>query len=383
MNEGQNSFLSDRAWLICGTAITAIATVVRFYDLALKPLHHDEGVNGFFLTTLFREGAYKYDPANYHGPTLYYIALAFTKVFGLETVPIRASVAIFGVLTVVLVLYFKKYLGSIGSLAAALFIALSPGLVFISRYFIHETFFVFLSLALVLAVLLFIEKQPVGVGAICWIVLILLVCFLPSTLNLATAIGAKNEALVWTLRGVLFLIESILVFFVVRMLLVWNDGRPIYLLLASACVALLFATKETAFITLGVIALACGCAALWRGIYTKAAGGIEPDDLEDEPLSWRSFSSGLGTNADKGLILAAVALIFVYLFVLFFSSFFTYMGGVKGAFEAYALWTKTGSKDHTQNGLWAYFKWGLFDDKGLQLEAPIFILSAIGTVLTM
>jgi uncharacterized protein (TIGR03663 family) len=383
MNEGQNSFLSDRAWLICGTAITAIATVVRFYDLALKPLHHDEGVNGFFLTTLFREGAYKYDPANYHGPTLYYIALAFTKVFGLETVPVRASVAIFGVLTVVLVLYFKKYLGSIGSLAAALFIALSPGLVFISRYFIHETFFVFLSLALVLAVLLFIEKQPVGVGAICWIVLILLVCFLPSTLNLATAIGAKNEALVWTLRGVLFLIESILVFFVVRMLLVWNDGRPIYLLLASACVALMFATKETAFITLGVIALACGCAALWRVIYTKAAGGIEPDDLEDEPLSWRSFSSGLGTNADKGLILAAVALIFVYLFVLFFSSFFTYMGGVKGAFEAYALWTKTGSKDHTQNGLWAYFKWGLFDDKGLQLEAPIFILSAIGTVLTM
>jgi len=38
------------------------------------PLHHDEGVNGNFLVRLVREGAYNYDPANYHGPTLYYFA---------------------------------------------------------------------------------------------------------------------------------------------------------------------------------------------------------------------------------------------------------------------------------------------------------------------
>ena len=115
----QPQILNDKVWLACGVVITALAATVRFYDLALKPLHHDEGVNGFFLTTLFREGAYKYDPANYHGPTLYYIALAFAKVSGLETTTVRASVAVFGVLTVVLVLYLKKYLGSIGSLARA------------------------------------------------------------------------------------------------------------------------------------------------------------------------------------------------------------------------------------------------------------------------
>ncbi len=66
---------------------------------------------------------------------------------------------------------------------------------------------------------------------------------------------------------------------------------------------------------------------------------------------------------------------FVYVGILFFSSFFTYPEGVKKAFEAYAIWTKTGSKDHTQNGTFAYFKW-----LG-KIESPILILSALGTLI--
>src|SRR5687768_6410098 len=68
--------LPDRLWLPSAVFITALATFLRFYWLELKPFHHDEGVNGWFLRTLFKEGVYKYDPANYHGPTLYYISLA-------------------------------------------------------------------------------------------------------------------------------------------------------------------------------------------------------------------------------------------------------------------------------------------------------------------
>lgn len=46
----------DVLWLCASAAITVAAFLFRFYDLTLKPLHHDEGVNGFFLTTLFRTG---------------------------------------------------------------------------------------------------------------------------------------------------------------------------------------------------------------------------------------------------------------------------------------------------------------------------------------
>ena len=78
---------------------------------------------------------------------------------------------------------------------------------------------------------------------------------------------------------------------------------------------------------------------------------------------------------DRILILVGVAAIFIYIWVLFFSSFLTYPEGVRKAFEAYSIWTKTGSKDHTQNGTWAYLKWGM------EIEAPIMILSAVGTVI--
>jgi len=54
-------------------------------------------------------------------------------------------------------------------------------------------------------------------------------------------------------------------------LLTWDDGRPIYLILASASVALFFATKETAFITLGTMLIACASVWVWRGIRDSLA----------------------------------------------------------------------------------------------------------------
>ena len=182
----------ERMWFISCCLITAAAIFLRFFMLGLKPFHHDEGVNGWFLTNLFRDGVYKYDPANYHGPTLYYIALGFVEVFGLDTVPVRWSVAVWGVLIVVLAFYLRRYIGRTGAMFAALFLTLSPGMVYISRYFIHEIFFVFLGLGFVLAILLFIEKENAGYGAIFWMALILFACFLAPVMRVAPAIAGEN-----------------------------------------------------------------------------------------------------------------------------------------------------------------------------------------------
>lgn len=394
MDEPENSIEAsvhrsrpDVLWVVSCVLITAIASFLRFFWLTLKPLHHDEGVNGWFLTNLFRDGQYHYDPANYHGPTLYYISLAFVEAFGLETVSIRASVAIFGVLIVICAFFLRRYIGNIGSLFAALFLALSPVLVFISRYFIHEMFFVFLSLAIVLAMVYFIERRRPGYVAIGWTVLVLLVCFLPSTLKLGTALGGENQTAVWAFRAGFFVIELVLIGLVVRMLLTWNNGRPMYFLLAVACVALMFATKETAFITIGTMLIACASIWIWRKIFKVADPVIEGEARQDPPamtsepddrhLNWSNFQAALGTSTDKILLIAASTLVFIYLIVLFFSSFFSNWPGVKAAVDAYAIWTKTGSKDHTQNGIWAYLHWGL------ETEAPIFILAAIGSLIAM
>ena len=366
--------IPNSVWLAGCFVVTAVAAFLRFWQLELKPLHHDEGVNGYFLTTLFRDGTYHYDPSNYHGPTLYYISLAFSKIFGLNTISIRLSVAIFGVLTVILALFLYRCIGKIGALFAALFLALSPGMVFISRYFIHEILFVFFSLGIVIGVLFFIEKRKAGIAAVATMTLLLLVCFLPTVLSLS-AVVQENTVLFWVLRVVLFAVEAVLVFLIMRMLLAWDAGRPIYLILATVSAVLLFATKETAFITIGTMTIACFSVWIWRKIYKSFFGEPRQDELEPIELTWRNFREKIGTSTDLLLIIAACSFAFVYVGILFFSSFFTYPEGVKGAFEAYAIWTKTGNKDHTQNGLWAYFKWGY------QLELPIFVLSAVGTLL--
>ena len=367
----------DPVWLGACAAVTAVAILLRFLILGLKPLHHDEGVNGWFLTNLMRDGVYKYDPANYHGPTLYYISLAFAELFGLNTISIRTSVAVWGVLIVVLAFFLRRYIGRTGALFAALFLAISPGMVFISRYFIHEIFFVFLSFAIVLSVVLFIERRRAGPFAVVWSALVLLVCFLPSTLNLAAMAAGINSSTVWEFRIGFFAVEAALVFFVIRMLLSWNEGRPVYLMLAAASTALLFATKETAFITIGTLLLSCFSVAVWRRLYRRDPAKDENDDIDDGALTWANFRAALGGNADILLIGAAAACVFVYISVLFFTSFFTYGEGVSKAIEAYTIWTNTGSKDHTQNGYLGYLKWGM------RIEAPILILAAIGAAVAL
>ena len=332
-------------------------------------------MNGWFLTNLFRTGVYKYDPENYHGPTLYYISLAFSKAFGLDTVTVRWSVAVWGVLIVVLAFYLRPYLGRIGSLAAAAFLALSPGMVFISRYFIHEIFFVFLSLTIVMSVVYFIERRKAGPFAIGWMFLLLLVCFLPSALNLARVIAGEGSDNFVYIAVTVFALEAVLVFFVVWMLAAWRDGRPIYFLLAMASVALFFATKETAFITLGTMAIAVLLVWLWRRNMAATLDKGGEDDIADAGLNGENFREAIGTGADRWLIWTAGILMLIYVFVLFFSSFFTYPEGVKKALEAYAIWTKTGTRDHTDNGWQAYLEWAW------QVEAPIVLLSAVGTAI--
>jgi predicted membrane-bound mannosyltransferase len=441
---------NDRLWFRCAAFITVLGAFLRFVVIELRPVHHDEGVNGFFLANLIRDGLYKYDPANYHGPIIYYIALPLVEMFGYKTWAIRVVPAVFGTLIVVLALYLKRYIGNVGSLIAAFFLAISAGMLFISRYFIHEIIFVFLSLAIVVAVLRYLERRPVGRVAVGWMVFILLVCFIQPVLMVSKYLGGESTTLVWALSLGLFAVEAVLVYYITQWLTSWDQGRPIYLMLASASVSLLFATKETAFITIGTMAIALICVWLWKNIkpakklnqdwfrivigahivlaglaiYFRSSlsdawewthewylsGRFQPPDylifgaivfviaativawiffladlrktnetdLADAlHLSVKNFREALGDRTNAIVTAAACVTIFAYLFILFFSSFFTYKEGVLKAFEAYNIWSGTGTKEHAQNGYFAYLKWGG------KVESPLLILSFLGAFIAM
>ena len=136
----------DRWFVPIALGILLVAAALRLPELALNPFHHDEGVNGFFTTNLVRQGMYHYDPANYHGPSLYYFALLSEILFGLTTEAMRLVPVVFGLLLVGLVFLLRRYLGSVAVLVAGALLAVSPGAVYISRYFIHESLLVAASL---------------------------------------------------------------------------------------------------------------------------------------------------------------------------------------------------------------------------------------------
>ena len=157
-------------WRIASASILIVGAFLRLYDLGLVPFHHDEGVNGNFLVTLVREGRYTYDPQNYHGPTLYFFSAVLPWIvrffggksagdaYGLTTFNIRLVTAAFGVATIWLALLLRKRLGAIGALSAAGLIAISPGAVYLSRYFIHESLYVFFGLGIVVAALKYYDS---------------------------------------------------------------------------------------------------------------------------------------------------------------------------------------------------------------------------------
>ncbi len=136
-----------------------IASLIRFWDLDIRPFHSDEGVNSFFLLNLFNRNYYHYDPANYHGPFLYYIGLIPLYIFGLTDFAFRFMPALFGIMVVALLYPLRKRLGTMGLLTAGLLIALSPATSFFSRDTIHEIYLVFFSLAVVVSFFFYSETR--------------------------------------------------------------------------------------------------------------------------------------------------------------------------------------------------------------------------------
>src|SRR6266498_732740 len=322
--------LSQRTWLIYSLSILAVAAFLRLYHLDLVPLHHDEGVNGNFLVRLVRDGFYQYDPANYHGPTLYYFSaiipwtLRFLfgttaqNTYGLHTVTIRLVPALFGLATVGLVLLLRRRLGTIGALSAAALLAVSPGAVYLSRYYIHETLFVFFTLGLVVAGLRYYE-----------------------------------------------------------------DGHPVYLILAAVSAALLFATKETAMISAGVLLIALVVTKVYRWLWQGSLGAGR--SLKKKKSRRNSGSEGntgelferVGGTTRLAIWLAIAFVIFIAVNLLFYSSFFTnYPQGIHDALKTFQFWTKTGKEAHVHPFL-TYIWWLLLQ------ESPVLTFGLLGALLVV
>jgi uncharacterized protein (TIGR03663 family) len=134
-------------------AILGLAIFLRFFLLAIKPPHFDEGINGWFVDQMVRDGYYRYDPTNYHGPLHFYVLFLFKALFGRNLWALRTPVVLVSVASVWLTMKFEPFVGRNVSRLAALAMAVSPGFVFYGRYSIHEAWLVLFSLLFIFGVL--------------------------------------------------------------------------------------------------------------------------------------------------------------------------------------------------------------------------------------
>lgn len=285
--------------------LLAVATAIflRFYWLELKPLHHDEGVNSYFLLNLANRWDYKYDPTNYHGPSLYYFVLLLVKTLGQSDFALRAFPALCGVLTVVWMWGLRHGLGLVGMPVAAWSLALSPGLVYYSRDFIHESSFGFFTVGMI-------------VTAYHW---------------------RQKYSLIW----------------------------------CAVFTGLLFVTKETSIHTVIVLLLSVICALGWdlirkamKGERISWAAIQNTEELKIFRLGWIPFLRLVG--------------IFLAIYILFYTSFFTNLQGPIDFLRSVLMWTGRGVKEGIHDHARSYYL-GIL----IKLELPLVIAAIIGIIVTL
>jgi len=130
--------------ITCWVGVIVLAASLRFYDLGSRPVHADEATGARITARMMETDDYRFDPKHYHGPTLGLAGGAFAKIAGstgwrdLQITPLRAVTSAAGLVLVMVPLFGRRRFGDGPALAAALFLATSPMLVYFSRMYIHE-----------------------------------------------------------------------------------------------------------------------------------------------------------------------------------------------------------------------------------------------------
>ena len=133
--------------------VAAGSLAFRLPRLDVRPMHADEGTQAELFRRLWIEGRYRYNPDEFHGPTLNYSTLPVIWLGGYASfsqtgeATYRLVPVLFSLGLLLLLWPLADALGKPATICAAVLTAVSPAMVFYSRYYIHETLLVFFTLA--------------------------------------------------------------------------------------------------------------------------------------------------------------------------------------------------------------------------------------------
>ena len=145
-----------RYWLAV-SAVLILAVALRMSRLDIRPMHGDEAVHAYRFGQLLEANKYRYDPTEFHGPTLNYFTLIPALLSGQHTyeslteITLRIVPVFFGLVLVLMPLLLIDGLGRPVAVIAAAFTAISPAFVFYSRYYIQEMLLVCFTFGMIVS----------------------------------------------------------------------------------------------------------------------------------------------------------------------------------------------------------------------------------------
>src|SRR5947209_7724497 len=142
-------------------AIIAVSFFLRVFDVGARAMHHDESLHAYFSWKFFTGQAYAYDPLM-HGPLQFEVVPLFYLLFGDNETSARLFAVVTGTILVGLPFYLRAYLTRAGALLAAVMLAISPAMVYFSRFIRDDMYLACFTMIMFICIVKYLERPRPG-----------------------------------------------------------------------------------------------------------------------------------------------------------------------------------------------------------------------------
>ncbi|MCY4624579.1 MAG: TIGR03663 family protein [Chloroflexi bacterium] len=319
------AWLTFRWELAFYIALALVALAMRVWELGDRAMHHDESLHALYSWYITEGRGYEHNPL-LHGPLQYHVNALVFFLFGDNDATARIAYALVGTGLVALPWLLRDWLGRTGAMCAAVLLALSPTMLYFSRFARNDILMAALTLGLVIVVWRYMrDRQPVYL-------------YLAAAI-LALAFSAKE-----TIYITLFAMGAFLAFLsigdlkgvVLGRLRISEISAPAAMLLVLFTLSLPMAAAASSVVQgpLGIVLLNDDPGAGRVGMPLE--GGNYVAAALTAVLFAVSAALGIAWDWRRWLLCAGI---FGLIYVLLFTSFFTSpFGAVTGVWQSLGYW---------------------------------------------
>ncbi|PDW04546.1 flippase activity-associated protein Agl23 [Candidatus Viridilinea mediisalina] len=139
-------------------ALGVLALIAHLWALGDRALHHDETLHASYSWFLFVGRGYIHDPL-LHGPLLYYLGALGYFLFGDNDFTARLMPALAGTALTLLPYLLRRELGRPAALIAAVYLLISPVALYVGRFFRHDIYSVVCELLVFVAIVRYVSSR--------------------------------------------------------------------------------------------------------------------------------------------------------------------------------------------------------------------------------